>query len=80
MDKKRGKTFRKFRDYVYHNPRADNQFVDDMDGEVKKAKDRTLYDGYADLLKRMESGYRSKKRQQKIDKLDKNKSLWRGLT
>ena len=28
-------------------------------------------------LKRMESGYRSKKRQEKIDKLDKNKSLWR---
>ena len=44
MDKKRGKTFRKFRDYVYNNPRADNQFVDDMEGEVKKARDRTLYD------------------------------------
>jgi len=71
------KTYKQIRDYIYNNPRADKQDVDMDDKEIKKIKNRMLYD---DLVSRMKNAYDRNKRKKKIDKLQSNDDHWKGLS
>lgn len=71
------KTYKQIRDYIYNNPRADKQDVDMDDKEIKKIKNRMLYD---DLVSRMKNAYDRNKRKKKIDKLQSNDNHWKGLS
>jgi len=72
------KTYKEIRDIVYNNPRADKQAKGTWDDQKKKEiMDKMLYD---DVRKRMKDAYQRNKRQAKIDKLQSNKSHWKGLS
>ena len=71
------KTYKQIRDYIYNNPRADKQDVDMDDKEIKKIKNKMLYD---DLVSRMKNAYDRNKRKKKIDKLQSNDDHWKGLS
>jgi len=71
------KTYKKIRDIIYNNPRADKQDKGWDDKEEERIKDKMLYDN---LIKRMSSAYQKRKREKKIDKLKSNSDHWKGLT
>jgi hypothetical protein len=71
------KTYKKIRDIIYNNPRADKQDKGWDDKEEERIKDKMLYDN---LIKRMSSAYQKRTREKKIDKLKSNSDHWKGLT
>ena len=87
MDKNK-KPFKYYRDLVANNPKYDRSVKDAAtDKEVQRQKELMLYDANssleekkkADTIKRMLSAYKKRKREDKIDKLDNNPKLWKGL-
>ena len=87
MDKNK-KPFKYYRDLVANNPKYDRSVKDAVsDKEVQRQKELMLYDAKssleekkkADTIKRMLSAYKKRKREDKIDKLDSNPKLWKGL-
>jgi len=73
-----------YKDFVANNPRFDRRYiVKDMDDE-KFNSDRTLYNEKKskksyETIKRMLSAYKRRKRDEKLDKLTNDGSLWKGL-
>jgi hypothetical protein len=73
-----------YKDFVANNPRANRQYMGGDDDAEKSNSDRTLYDekkskkSYT-TVKRMLSAYKRRKREEKIDKLTNDGSLWKGL-
>ena len=69
-----------YKDYVYNNPRADQQ-IGGMDDKItNEIKSKMLYDSSkTDLRKRMSDAYQKRKRRKKIEKLDRINTHWKGL-
>lgn len=73
-----------YKDFVANNPRANRQYTGMDDDAERSNKDRTLYDDTEGkktytTVKRMISAYKKRKRQEKINKLTNDGSLWKGL-
>jgi len=73
-----------YKDFVANNPRANRQYMGMDDDAERTNKDRTLYDDDESkktytTVKRMLSAYKKRKRQEKIDKLSNDGSLWKGM-
>lgn len=75
------KNRKSYRDFIYNNPRADKQTTDPEEVQAEKeAQGRMLYDSRRiDIIKRMVAASKRRKRKKKIDKLQSDSDLWKGL-
>jgi len=71
------------KDIVPNNPRYDRQSPDTDDGVEERIRKKMLYDAKQEksnkTIKRMVSAYKKRKREEKIDKLTNDPTLWKGL-
>jgi len=81
-NKKPKKTI-KIKDLIANNPRYDAQFKGMDDEIIEKTRGMMLYDAKqektSNIIKRMLFAYRKRKRDEKIDKLTNDPTLWKGL-
>lgn len=77
-----------YKDLVPNNPKYDRSIVDSDAKAEQEVKDTMLYDSKTsidekkrlDIVKRMLSAYKKRKREKKIDKLLGNDKHWQGLS
>jgi len=71
------------KDIVANNPRYDRQSPDTDDEVEERIRKKMLYDAKQEksnkTIKRMLSAYKKRKREEKIDKLTNDPTLWKGL-
>jgi len=77
------KSKRTIKDIIANNPRYDAQLKDTDDKIIEKERSMMLYDAKQEkttnTIKRMLSAYKKRKRDEKIDKLTNDPTLWKGL-
>ena len=78
--KRRKKTIK---DIIANNPRYDRQYTGSDDEEEERIREKMLYDAKQEksknTIKRMLTAYKRRKRDEKIDKLTNDPTLWKGL-
>lgn len=71
------------KDIIANNPRYDRQYSGSDDEEEKRIREKMLYDAKQEksksTIKRMLAAYKNRKRNEKIDKLANDPTLWTGL-
>ena len=71
------------KDIVANNPRYDRQTLGSDDEVEERIRGKMLYDAKQEksknTIKRMLSAYKKRKREEKIDKLTNDPTLWKGL-
>lgn len=71
------------KDIVANNPRYDRQYSGSDDEVEERIRGMMLYDAKQEksknTIKRMLSAYKKRKREEKIDKLTNDPTLWKGL-
>jgi len=71
------------KDIIANNPRYDRQYSGSDDELEERIRGRMLYDAKQEksnnTIKRMLSAYKKRKREEKIDKLTNDPTLWKGL-
>jgi len=77
------KTKKTIKDIVANNPRYDRQTRGSDDEVEERIRRKMLYDAKQEksnnTIKRMLSAYKKRKREEKIDKLTNDPTLWKGL-
>ena len=71
------------KDIIANNPRYDRQYKGSDEDEEERIRGKMLYDAKQEksknTIKRMLTAYQRRKREEKIDKLTNDPTLWRNL-
>jgi len=71
------------KDIIANNPRHDRQYTDGDSEEEERIREKMLYDAKQEksknTIRRMLTAYKRRKRDEKIDKLTNDPTLWKGL-
>lgn len=71
------------KDIIANNPRHDRQYTDGDIEEEERIREKMLYDAKQEksknTIRRMLTAYKRRKRDEKIDKLTNDPTLWKGL-